>query len=167
MQIPIHVDRAADKAVYRQIADQLRSWIQSPNGPVPGTRLPSESELVDALGVARMTVRQALNELQTAGLVQAQHGRGVFVIEAPWYDDYGKVLEFGAILVAADVLPDRHEVLYFFEKPWKWDREWQLWHSRGNPEPPIAGNRRPSKTVVTQWQNLIEAFEELDSGGAG
>ena len=49
----------------------------------PGDRLPSESELTQHFGVARMTVRQAIQELKTEGLVTSEHGRGVFVRAAP------------------------------------------------------------------------------------
>ena len=44
-----------------------------------GERLPSESELVDTLGVSRMTVHRALRELMAEGLVTRAQGVGTFV----------------------------------------------------------------------------------------
>lgn len=76
------IDRAEDKPPYRQIAGMLRDAIRS-NWLAPGERLPSETELIEHFGVARMTVRQAVQELRSEGLVIAQHGRGVFVRPAP------------------------------------------------------------------------------------
>jgi GntR family transcriptional regulator len=76
------VDRLADAPPYRQIADQLRQAIQ--RGDLePGGRVPSEAELIEHYGVARMTVRQAVAELKAEGLVIAEHGRGVFVRSRP------------------------------------------------------------------------------------
>lgn len=76
------VDPASDRAVFRQIADQLRSAIQ--NGRLnEGERLPSEAQLIDHYGVARMTVRNALQILETEGLTRAEHGRGVYVRKRP------------------------------------------------------------------------------------
>lgn len=60
----------------------LREAITS-NRLAPGERLPSEAELVEHFGVARMTVRQAMQELRSEGLVVAEHGRGVFVRPNP------------------------------------------------------------------------------------
>jgi GntR family transcriptional regulator len=72
------VDRRDDRPPFRQIADQLRAAIE--RGELrPGDRLPSEATLIQHYGVARMTVRQAIQELRTEGLVVAEHGRGVFV----------------------------------------------------------------------------------------
>ncbi len=48
-----------------------------------GERLPSEAALIDHFGVARMTVRQAVQDLRAEGLVISEHGRGVFVRPAP------------------------------------------------------------------------------------
>lgn len=48
-----------------------------------GERLPSEATLIDHFGVARMTVRQAVQDLRAEGLVISEHGRGVFVRPAP------------------------------------------------------------------------------------
>ncbi len=46
----------------------------------PGdTRLPSEIELSQQYGVARMTVRRAVAQLRDKGLVVTVHGRGSFV----------------------------------------------------------------------------------------
>lgn len=76
------IDRTDDRPPYRQIASVLREQIKL--GRVsPGDRLPSESALIEHYGVARMTVRQAIQELRGEGLVVAEHGRGVFVRSAP------------------------------------------------------------------------------------
>jgi GntR family transcriptional regulator len=76
------IDRLDDRAPYRQIADHLRSAIDA--GRLgPGDRLPSEAELKQHYGVARMTARQAIQELRSEGRVVAEHGRGVFVRQPP------------------------------------------------------------------------------------
>jgi len=45
----------------------------------PDTRLPSEGDLAQQYGVARMTVRRAVAQLRDKGLVITVHGRGSFV----------------------------------------------------------------------------------------
>jgi DNA-binding FadR family transcriptional regulator len=47
----------------------------------PGSKLPPEAELMQAYGVSRSVVREALSRLQAAGLVQTQHGIGTFALE--------------------------------------------------------------------------------------
>jgi GntR family transcriptional regulator len=76
------VEREADAPPFRQIAAHLRDAIRR-GELAAGDKLPSETELLDHYGVARMTVRQALGELKTEGLVVAEHGRGVFVRARP------------------------------------------------------------------------------------
>jgi GntR family transcriptional regulator len=76
------LDPVSDRAVFRQIADQLRDAIERERLK-EGERLPSEAQLIDHYGVARMTVRNAIHILQTEGLVVAEHGRGVFVRRHP------------------------------------------------------------------------------------
>ncbi len=46
---------------------------------LPEQRLPSESEMVKALGVSRMTVNRALRELTSDGVLIRQQGVGTFV----------------------------------------------------------------------------------------
>jgi len=76
------IDKADDRPPYRQTAAALREAINL-GRLSSGDRLPSESELVKRYGVARMTVRQAIQELKTEGLVVSEHGRGVFVRSVP------------------------------------------------------------------------------------
>jgi GntR family transcriptional regulator len=74
------LDRQSDRPPYRQIADHLRAAIEA--GQLrPGDRLPSEADLTGHYGVARMTARQAIQELRAEGRVIAEQGRGVYVRE--------------------------------------------------------------------------------------
>ncbi len=63
---------------YRRIADDLRTGIAR-GEYTPGGALPGENDLMARYKVARMTVRQALAELQREGLAVARRGSGVYV----------------------------------------------------------------------------------------
>ncbi len=45
-----------------------------------GDKLPTESAIMQAYGVSRTVVREALSKLQAAGLVETRHGVGTFVL---------------------------------------------------------------------------------------
>ena len=47
----------------------------------PGERIPSEFELCDRFGVSRITVRQALQNLTSIGLIETRPGKGRYVCE--------------------------------------------------------------------------------------
>lgn len=64
------------RSVVLQLRDALRELIEEME---PGTRLPSENELVARFGVARGTIRESLKLIEQDGLVDVQHGRGRFV----------------------------------------------------------------------------------------
>jgi GntR family transcriptional regulator len=68
------VERGA-RPLHGAIAEQLAVAIATGALP-PGTRLPPERELAESLGVSRMTVRQALGDLEHAGLLRRVVGRG-------------------------------------------------------------------------------------------
>lgn len=72
------LDTESPVARYRQISDQLAGLIQDVR---PGSRLPSEHELVHHLGVSRATATQALRDLEQRGLVSRRQGRGTFVAD--------------------------------------------------------------------------------------
>ncbi len=65
-----------------RISEDLRSELAAGHYS-PGMRLPTESELSAEFGVSRPTVRAALRELETLGLVRTQHGVGTFVVDKP------------------------------------------------------------------------------------
>ncbi|GGT33097.1 GntR family transcriptional regulator [Nonomuraea spiralis] len=44
-----------------------------------GQRLPSELDLAEQYGIARMTVRRAMKELRERGLIRSVHGKGTYV----------------------------------------------------------------------------------------
>lgn len=46
----------------------------------PGTKLPTEAEVMAEFGVSRTVVREALSKLQAGGLVETRHGVGTFVV---------------------------------------------------------------------------------------
>lgn len=73
------VDRGtADRRALKHVA--IREYVRElVSGSAPGTAAPSERELVERFGVARMTVRQALDALVTEGVLQRFPGRGTFV----------------------------------------------------------------------------------------
>ena len=69
---------------YLTIADELRGRIER-RELTGGDKLPTERELVAEFGVARMTVRHALDILQMEGLIERRRGRtgGTFVRSIP------------------------------------------------------------------------------------
>lgn len=62
-----------------QVIGRLRAEIASGAWPV-GSRIPTEPELVDLLGVARNTVREAVRALAHNGLLDIRQGSGTYVV---------------------------------------------------------------------------------------
>lgn len=77
------VDPWAPEPLYQQLAALLRSKIKD-GTYAPGAKLPSESTLQQEHGLARDTVRQALDMLRNENLIVTFTGRGSFV--RPDYD---------------------------------------------------------------------------------
>lgn len=50
----------------------------------PGTRLPSEREMMELLGVSRNSYREAVRVLETMGVLRVEAGRGTWVNERPY-----------------------------------------------------------------------------------
>src|SRR3954454_8343357 len=65
--------------LFDQVIDQLRDQITSGRWPV-GSRIPTEPELVEQLGVARNTVREAVRALAHNGLLDIRQGSGTYVL---------------------------------------------------------------------------------------
>jgi GntR family histidine utilization transcriptional repressor len=72
----------AREPLYRQLMDRILAQVRSGEW-LPGTRVPSENELVARYGVSRMTANRALRELMHDGYLHRIRGLGSFVREAP------------------------------------------------------------------------------------
>ncbi|PRH77695.1 GntR family transcriptional regulator [Streptomyces solincola] len=66
-------------ALSGQVIAELRNQITSGEWPV-GSRIPTEPELVEQLGVARNTVREAVRALAHNGLLDIRQGSGTYVV---------------------------------------------------------------------------------------
>jgi len=66
-------------ALPEQVIAALRQQITSGEWPV-GSRIPTEPELVEQLGVARNTVREAVRALAHNGLLDIRQGSGTYVV---------------------------------------------------------------------------------------
>lgn len=64
--------------LYTQIKEALRAKILDGSYAVHA-RLPSENDMINAFGVSRITVRQAISDLQKEGLLYKIHGKGTYV----------------------------------------------------------------------------------------
>jgi len=68
----------------------------------PGDKLPPETQLVDQLKVSKVTIREALNEMESEGLIEKRRGiyGGSFVAQ-PGFDKIGQVMnnfyQFGGL----------------------------------------------------------------------
>ena len=70
--------RQQDVPLHAEVAAVLRHQILSGDLPY-GSKLPALRELTETLGVARMTIIQAMNTLEDEGLIERYSGRGTFV----------------------------------------------------------------------------------------
>ncbi|MBT9369015.1 FadR/GntR family transcriptional regulator [Rhizobium sp. CSW-27] len=71
--------RTTERRLYQQVADQIRSLIQSGHFRL-GQRLPAERELAQQLGVSRPSLREALIALEIDGTVEIRMGSGIYVV---------------------------------------------------------------------------------------
>lgn len=81
LQIPvvdIPLDKHSEEPIYQQLIRHFQMQISS-GRLQQGTRLPPSRDLARQLGIGRISVVSAYNELQAKGLISAHPGRGTFV----------------------------------------------------------------------------------------
>ena len=98
-----------------KLSDQIAAELARPilKGELPaGTKLPTESELGNLLGVSRTAVRDAIRTLSVRGLVQVRHGHGMEVASTSdgAFADALIVLLLRSNLTVAEVLEGRQVI---------------------------------------------------------
>lgn len=119
--------RIKTESLRSRVYVQLKSELMQGRWKI-GERLPSENEFCRSLGVSRVTVRAAIQQLEILGLVETRHGGGTFVRDFSTIDamdtlhpmiqvrenrdiiavlEYRKVVEKGTIGLVVPKLTDR------------------------------------------------------------
>ncbi len=89
----LEINRAAPTPAYLQLKEQLRHAIA--HGSLqPGAALPSERNLAVSLGLSRMTVRRAYEELVAEERLEQRQGSGTYVRGKPFEQIIDRVLGF-------------------------------------------------------------------------
>lgn len=90
---PDIVNAASPMPFYAQIKEMLRARILDGTYK-PHQQMPSESEMIETFKVSRITVRQALGDLQKEGLIFKIHGKGTFVSKTKAFQDLARLQGF-------------------------------------------------------------------------
>jgi DNA-binding FadR family transcriptional regulator len=94
---PLAVEAVRPRRLYAQIAEQIEALLRQQNLKT-GDRLPPEKVLARALGISRLSLREAMIALESAGLIDVRVGSGTYVrtimpagYRFPWsrHDDPG------------------------------------------------------------------------------
>src|SRR3954470_10045161 len=78
-EIPAPMRTARRAGLIEQVIEQLRAQITSGTWAV-GSRIPTESELSQLTATSRNTVREAVQSLVHAGLLERRQGSGTYVL---------------------------------------------------------------------------------------
>lgn len=78
----LHISKQSRIPIYQQLQQQLEDLIVGGTWR-PREPLPSETELAARLGISVMTVRQAMAQLVSKGLIYREKGRGTFIAPRP------------------------------------------------------------------------------------
>lgn len=90
--------------IYLQLREVVRNKIEEGEYP-PGMAIPSENELSEMYGVNRLTVRNAVDALVSAGLLKRIQGKGVFVVGDRMERDLDSLLGFRQTIHERDAEP--------------------------------------------------------------
>jgi len=91
-----------------------------------GARLPPERELCQQLGISRVTLRKALNQLVGAGVLNASHGRGWYVAKSAARREWPSTLESFSETASRMGLEPQSEVLRAEAAPASFDEAEEL-----------------------------------------
>lgn len=101
--------------MYVQLREILRSRIEDGEF-IPGSPIPSESDLASTYGLHRLTVRSAISALVHEGLLKPVQGKGVFVVGKKLDRDLERLAGFRQTIRERGVEPET-KVLYRTTRP--------------------------------------------------
>jgi DNA-binding FadR family transcriptional regulator len=139
---PIRIEPA-----YRKVAAALLDRITT-RMLNPGERLPAETELARQFGVHRGTVREALRELETNGVLKRERGSKLMMVTRP---------ARGAVAAGVSRALTLHDVSYH-----------DVWEALTALEPPIAAaaaQRRKPKDLARIDDLVVRDVDELQTAG--
>jgi GntR family transcriptional regulator len=82
-----------NKPLYSQIQEYIAEMILT-GKLLPDSKIPSEREFSEDLGVSRMTVRKAITELVNEGLLERKHGSGTYVAKPKITYEYTEMVSY-------------------------------------------------------------------------
>jgi GntR family transcriptional regulator len=106
---------AGPTPLYHQLKQALRDEIERGTYK-PGDRLPSEPELIRQYGISRITVRQALDELESEGLIVRRHGKGTYVAERRIEQELVRLTDFMEDMQQAGQKPSSRVLAFVHER---------------------------------------------------
>ncbi|WAI93318.1 GntR family transcriptional regulator [Streptococcus dysgalactiae] len=90
--------------LYLQVRELILSKIKSGEYP-PGSAIPSENEFADKLGINRLTIRAALDDLVEKNIIRTIHGKGSFVVGKKIPRDLERLEGFNQTMNGVNVKP--------------------------------------------------------------
>ena len=105
----ISIDHNSAIPLYLQIENQLRNIIREPEYK-KGKMLPNEVDLSKQLGISRNTLRQAINNLVTEGLLVRKKGIGTIVVNQSVSSKAKNWLSFTQEMKAQGIEPTNYEL---------------------------------------------------------
>jgi len=104
--------------LWAQIADRLRQAIGDGDF-AEGDDLPSESQLISRFGISRATARNALNQLESEGLVERRSGKGTTVLPARVELPLNLLSSFSDDMISRGLTPGYGEISILVDKAHK------------------------------------------------
>ena len=92
--VPSTVTALSAVPLYSQIREIIRRGVLD-GSYAPHSQMPSESQMMAAYGVSRITIRQALGDLQKEGLIFKVAGKGSFVAKPKAFQNLSRLQGFG------------------------------------------------------------------------
>ncbi len=91
------IDKNSHTPIYIQVRDIIIDMVKN-QYLKPNDRIPSENELSTTFNISRMTVRQAIRELDKGGYIHIKRGEGTFINEHPVTQMLIKLEGFSAVM---------------------------------------------------------------------